>query len=315
MLACADVLGDEGSHGLHQGAGDQHGEIDDLAGHAVAGGSLQTQAVDKGTESQKRELGQKLLQRQRQADGQKLFALEVQPEVRLFDGKGQIFFQQHDNSADHADSLCGHGGNGGTDSIQMEPGHQDQVADDVDHAGHQHKDQGRSAVAQAAEEGREHIVGYDEEDACTADAHIAGGQVKGLGRGLHQAGNGPCQKHQNPEQHSGQKGEYNRRAADDRADEFVFLFAEIPRDQHCDTHGQLGDHKGDKVEHLAAGGNGRQARGGAEAAHHQQVYRAVSGLQHQCAQNGQHEQSQLFQDAALREIGLIIFQGNLSFRP
>ena len=52
-----------------------------------------------------------------------------------------------------------------------------------------------------------------------------------------------------------------------------------------------------------------------EAAHHQQVYRAVSGLQHQCAQNGQHEQSQLFQDAALREIGLIIFQGNPSFRP
>ena len=197
----------------------------------------------------------------------------------------------------------------------MEPGHQDQVADDVDHAGHQHKDQGRSAVTQAAEEGREHIVGYDEEDACTADAHIAGGQVKGLGRGLHQAGNGPCQKHQNPEQHSGQKGEYNRRAADDRADEFVLLFAEIPRDQHRDTHGQLGDHKGDKVEHLAAGGNGRQARGGAEAAPHQQVYRAVSGLQHQCAQNGQHEQGQLFQDAALCEIGLIIFQGNLSFRP
>ena len=92
MLACADVLGDEGSHGLHQGAGDQHGEIDDLAGHAVAGGSLQTQAVDKGTKGQKRELGQKLLQRQRQADGQKLFALEVQPEVRLSDGKGRSFF-------------------------------------------------------------------------------------------------------------------------------------------------------------------------------------------------------------------------------
>ena len=315
MLACADVLGDEGSHGLHQGAGNQHGEIDDLAGHAIAGGSLQTQAVDKGAEGQKRELGQKLLQCQRQADGQKLFALEVQPEVRLFDGKGQIFFQQHDNGADHADSLCGHGGNGGTGSIQMEPGHQDQVADDVDHAGHQHEDQGRSAVTQAAEEGREHIVCHDEKDACAADAHIAGGQVKGLDRGLHQAGNGSCQKHQHSEQHSGQKGEHHRRAADDRADELVLFFAQIPRDQHRDTHGQLGDHKGDEVEHLAAGGNGGQARGGAEAAHHQQVCRAVSGLQHQCAQNGQHEQGQLFQDTALREIGLIIFQGNLSFRP
>ena len=107
----------------------------------------------------------------------------------------------------------------------MEPGHQDQVADDVDHAGHQHEDQRRSAVTQAAEESRKHVISNDKEDTRAADAHIAGGQVKGLDRGLHQAGDGPCQEHQHPEQHDCQKGEHNCRAADDRADEFVLLFA------------------------------------------------------------------------------------------
>ena len=94
----------------------------------------------------------------------------------------------------------------------------------------------------------------------------------------------------------------------------MLFLAQVAGNQHGNAHGKLGDDKGDKVEHLAAGGNGGQARGGAEPAHHQQVNSAVSGLQHQCAQNGQHEQGQLFQDTALRKIALIGFQGNFSFR-
>ena len=40
LLARAHVLGDEGGHGLHQGAGDEHGKIDNFAGDAVTGGSF-----------------------------------------------------------------------------------------------------------------------------------------------------------------------------------------------------------------------------------------------------------------------------------
>lgn len=46
---------------------------------------------------------------------------------------------------------------------------------------------------------------------------------------------------------------------------------------------------------------------------HKQVHRAVSGLQHQCTQNGQHKKHQLLQDAALRKISFITFHGRFSF--
>ena len=49
--------------------------------------------------------------------------------------------------------------------------------------------------------------------------------------------------------------------------------------------------------------------------HYQQVHRTVRGLQHQCAQDGQHKEDQLFQDAALREIRFFTFQTKFSFRP
>lgn len=39
------------------------------------------------------------------------------------------------------------------------------------------------------------------------------------------------------------------------------LFAQIPGDEHGDAHCKLCYHEGDKVQHLAAGGHGRKARG------------------------------------------------------
>ena len=188
----------------------------------------------------------------------------------------------------------------------MQTGHQCQVAHNIDHTGHQHEQQRRLAVAQAAEDGGQQVIGHDEEDARAADAHIAGGQVHRFRRGLHQHRDGAGKHHHAHEQHRRQDGKHHRRAADDRADEVRLFLPQIAGDEHRDAHGQLGDHKGDQVEHLAAGGHARQAGGGAKAPHHQQVHGTIGRLQHQSAQNGQHEPGQLFQDAALRKIGLVI---------
>ena len=89
-LSCSHVLGNEGSHGLHQSAGHQHGEVYDLAGNAVTGGGLQSQTVDESTERQERNLGQKLLKCQRQTDLKELFALGIQAEILLCDLKRQF---------------------------------------------------------------------------------------------------------------------------------------------------------------------------------------------------------------------------------
>lgn len=60
-VASAHILRDEGSHGLHQSAGNQHGEVDDLAGHAVAGRGFQSQAVDEGAQGKEGNLCQSFL--------------------------------------------------------------------------------------------------------------------------------------------------------------------------------------------------------------------------------------------------------------
>ena len=305
--------GDEGSHGLHQGAGDQHGEIDDLAGHAVAGGSLQTQTVDEGAEGQEGKLGQELLQCQRQADAQELAALGVQTEIGLVEGEGQVLLQQHHHGADHADGLRKDGGHGRTGGVQMQTGHQNQVADDVAHAGHQHEKQGRLAVAQPAEDGGQQVIGHDEEDAAAADPHIAGGQVHGLGGGLHQHRDGAGKAHHDHEQHGRDQGKDHGGPADDLPDVLGLLLAQVPGDEDGDAHGELRHHKGDQVQNLTAGGDGGQAGGGAEAAHHQKVHSTIGGLQDQCAQDRQHEEAELFQDAALSKIGFIVFHRGIFF--
>ena len=73
------------------------------------------------------------------------------------------------------------------------------------------------------------------------------------------------------EQHGGEKGKHDGRTADDRADELRLFLTQIPGNEDRDAHGQLGDDEGDEVEHLAAGGDRRQADGGAEPAHDQQI--------------------------------------------
>ena len=139
-------------------------------------------------------------------------------------------------------------------------------------------------------------------------------QGHSFGGGLHQHRDAARKTDHHNEEHGGEKGKHDGRTADDRADELRLFLTQIPGNEDRDAHGQLGDDEGDEVEHLAAGGDRRQADGGAEPAHDQQVYRAIGRLQHQCAQDGEHEGSQLFQDAALRKIVFLRSQGKFSFR-
>ena len=83
FAACTDILRDKRCHRLHQCAGDQHGKVDDLAGHTVTGRCFQPKTVDEGAECKERELGQKLLQSQRQTDAEEFAALGIQAEISL----------------------------------------------------------------------------------------------------------------------------------------------------------------------------------------------------------------------------------------
>ena len=119
-LSRTDVLRDEGGHGLHEGARHEHREVDKLAGDAVAGGGLETETVDEGTECEEGELRQALLHRERDTDGQKLFTLRVETEVALLQPKRKLLFQQDDEGADDADRLREDGRDGRTGRVEVE---------------------------------------------------------------------------------------------------------------------------------------------------------------------------------------------------
>ena len=57
-----------------------------------------------------------------------------------------------------------------------------------------------------------------------------------------------------------------------------------------------------KIQDLAAGRDGGKPGGRAKLPHNQQVDRAIGRLQKERPQHREHEQRQLFQDAALRKI-------------
>ena len=160
----------------------------------------------------------------------------------------------------------------------MEPGHQKQIAKDIDDAGHQHEQQRRFAVTQPAEDGGHHVVSHNEEDARAADTDIAGRQRHCLHRSLHQHRDGPCKAHQRHKQHHRDQGKHHRRAANDLPDILGLFLTQIPGNEHGNAHGELCDHECDQVEHLAARGYRRKARGSAKVAHHQKVHGTVSRL-------------------------------------
>ena len=190
----------------------------------------------------------------------------------------------------------------------MEHSHQQQVAENVYHASYRHKEQGRLAVPQSTENSGKHVVGYDEENAAAANAHIGRRLGYGCFRCLHQHGNRPCKAYHDDEQHSGNDGEHNGGTANDPTDLLGTLFPKVPGNEHRHAHGQLGNHESHQIQHLTAGGYGGQAFRCTKVPHHQQVYRTVGSLQNQCAQNGQHKGNQLLQNVTLSKVRFRMIQ-------
>ena len=307
-IAGAHILRHEGRHGLHEGAGDQHGEVDDLAGHAVPGGSLQAQAIHKGAQRQEGQLRQALLQRQGQADGQEFAALGIQTDIFSAEGERKLLLQKQYHRADHADGLRNDRGQGRARCVHSEPGYQQQIPENVDHTGHQDEQKRRPAVAQSPENGGEHVVGNDEENAASADAHIAYGQIQRFCGRLHQHGNRAGKADQNNAQHHRDQSKYKSGSAQDGPDLLRLFLTQVPRDQNRNAHGQLRHNECDQVQDLASRRDGGEAGRGTEPAYDQQVHRSVCGLQNKGAENGDHEQKQLPENIALSKIRVFLIQ-------
>ena len=222
MIACTDILGNEGRHGLHQGAGDQHCKVDNFTGDTIAGGGFQAEAVDKGAEGEERKLGQKFLQGERKSDGlETLLHWELKPEDPLLPmWKGSCFLKQHDNHRkDNADRLCKYGCKCcGPTASMCRPATKTRSPTMLTIHATKHEQERRFAVAKSAEDRRQKVVGDDEENTCCRRyEHNLWSESTASAGACMSTEMGRAKKTIAANSADRKQCEYNRRAADDRS--------------------------------------------------------------------------------------------------
>ena len=132
------ILGNERRHGLHQRTWNQHRKVYDLAGNAVTGRSLQSESIDKRTECQKRNLGQKFLKRQWKTDLEEFLHCGFRQKSFFVILNGRSFYQKDDRKH-NAECLCSHRCNCRTCCIHVKSCDQYQVTDHVNDTCYQNK--------------------------------------------------------------------------------------------------------------------------------------------------------------------------------
>ena len=201
----------------------------------------------------------------------------------------------------HADGLGGHGGQGGPGGPHVEPGHQEQVPEDIDDAGDGNGEQRGPGVADPPENGAQDVVGHNKEGAGPAEADVQHRLMERVLRRVHEPGQYLGSTHQDGSEQDGEAGEQADAAADGAARILRLPPADPLPHQNGDPHGQAGDNHGDSLEQHAAGGYAGDVRRLGKLAHHQQVHAAVERLQEQCEENRNGKTDQRAEDVPLRQ--------------
>ena len=195
----------------------------------------------------------------------------------------------------------------------MQRAHEEIVQRDIRRAGDGDEVHGTLAVAHAAEDGAEDIIGRDERDAAEADGQIGGRAVDGLGGRGHDSRDGADEQ----EQDRRQRERHDSKQCDGIAGGLCGLRPVARPDGAGDgdrgAHGESHEHDCQHVHDLRADGD-RSRRGDALIlADDEQVGHAVERLQEIGKQIGQGEADNVAEYAAG---GQILFHGNSSFsRP
>ena len=286
-----------------------------------AGGGRHAEGVDDGLDEQEGGPHQQLLKGHRCAQPQ-LSADNVLVEAQVSPGEseGQRPAAQADQEQGdkHADGLGGHGGQGGPGGPHVEPGHQEQVPEDIDDAGDGNGEQRGPGVADPPENGAQDVVGHNKEGAGPADADVQHRLMERVLRRVHEPGQYLGSTHQDGSEQDGEAGEQADAAADGAARILRLPPADPLPHQNGDPHGQAGDNHGDSLEQHAAGGYAGDVRRLGKLAHHQQVHAAVERLQEQCEENRNGKrirELKMFPSVKLRGRPILSFLLSILSRP
>ena len=184
----------------------------------------------------------------------------------------------------------------------MEPCHEQQVPEHVEHRRNSHGDQGHFRVPDAPKHAAQNVVGHDEHRSAAADAGIGNGLGESLRRGVQK----PRRRRREPLHGHGQDqphaGEGEDGGAHHRAAVFLPLLAYVLAQKHRGAHGQLREDHGKRLHELAAHRHRRHVGGVRELPHDHQIHRPVQGLDQHGEHDGEYEPHQRRHDLSLGEI-------------
>ena len=312
-LVRAEILRGEGRDGRQQRGRDEEDERDELLHDANRRRVGQAALVGDDRDDEKADLHKAVLREHRKANAQDLpHDGLLRAEIRLLQRDHAAFSdgKQRDEEAERLRERRAEGSPGGA---HVQRAHEEIVQRDIRRAGDGDEVHGTLAVAHAAEDGAEDIIGRDERDAAEADGQIGGRAVDGLGGRGHDSRDGADEQ----EQDRRQRERHDSKQCDGIAGGLCGLRPVARADGAGDgdrgAHGESHEHDCQHVHDLRADGD-RSRRGDALVlADDEQVGHAVERLQEIGKQIGQREADNVAENAAG---GQILFHGNSSFsRP
>ena len=259
IVAGAQVLADKGNGGLVEGI---HGDVDellDVGGGGVAGHHHFAEGVDGGLDHHVGKGEQDPLEAGRQADPQNLpqgLAVDAHcPQIQV-QRSGVPYHAQHHQRG--GDALGDDRGDGHAGHIQFHDDHEEEVQNDVHHAGQREEVQRPPGVSLGPQQRSAEVIDHGGGHAQEVDAQIQCGKVQHIGRGLHPDEDGPGAENA----HHGQQ-----HAADDAQEhggmygfvEFLFITgAVVFGSQRIGAHGKADEEVGQKTDEGGVGAHGGQ---------------------------------------------------------
>ena len=297
------VLAGEGDHclgeGVQQAVGD---EVEVLAG-GHAGDTVGAEAVYGGLDDHVGDGEDHALKTCREADldnALQIFRHKFQP-GRV---EPEFILLVHQEVHHHArgETVGQYGGQGHTDDVQMKTDYEEEIQDNIHHAGDGQADEGTGAVPLASQDGGTEIVQHDGRHAQEVDAQVQHGQVHDVLRRAHQVQQGVCHKNTCDQQKSaGGQGHGNdcvNRVAD-------LVTASLPQ-QVGDHHVRADREPQEKVDHQADDGgvaaHGRHGLGIRETADNGKVCGIEQLLQHAADRQRQGKQDHFFRQRAVDHV-------------
>ena len=125
----------------------------------------------------------------------------LRAEIRLLQRASRRFLRMASRAMHDAEGLRERRAEGGAGGAEAQRAHEQIVQRDVRRAGDGDEVHRALAVAHAAEDGAEDVIGRDERDAEEADGQIGGRAGNGLGGRGHDGRDGPDQQEQDRRQH------------------------------------------------------------------------------------------------------------------